>query len=188
MVAVPAFAAVADGELFEEASGFKSRSQEPWVLRSRAVLVNFGWLDGVVGAAEKSGAGTVFIDLDLFHDVLLAVVFDHIERSDRDALILGGQVVGYPDSRIVLVSRGGVLVGSLRTADSLFRVRYSGEGAHVIDELAEDSLPPETLPIEVGASFSKPKGGGDNGSISTCWWFIRRRRGLGPAARQPWRT
>lgn len=172
MILGPTVAPASDGGLLREATGFKSRSPHPWVERSRDVFVDFALLEGAAASAEKNLSGRVFLDLEFFDDIRLAASLDRIERDDRGAWILSGKVSGHEDSQVVLVARQGVLVGSARTAGEFFSIRYAGGGVHVVEQIDEQSMPPEAPPQPVvsrGDAHAGEKLGlaatGDDGTI-----------------------
>jgi hypothetical protein len=149
------------GELFSYSSiqGTVDRTDDPTVLRSRFVNVNFDIL-------ETQGD----LILNLFSDLTFTAEFERMESVREGSRSWIGRLAGYPSSAVVLVARDGLLTGNINLPGGFYQVRYAGDGVHAIYEIDQTAFPAEAEPIPVeplpgeGASVEVQGGSYDDGS------------------------
>ncbi len=145
-------ALAAEGSLLRGIDGLEQRAlDDPAVLRSRAVAVDFELLRGL---AEKGN----LIDLGLFDDLDLAVRFERVEKVTADSTSYVGRVEGDLDSRVVLVEGGGQLVGSVARGEDRFRIRWVPGGYHLAEEVDVAAYPSEYHLHDLQPSFVEELG------------------------------
>ena len=153
LAAVALAAAPADaGVLLQatEAAGPIDLTREPGIVRTRAVSVNVQQLGGL---KANSYTASRDLTLDLFPGVSLQVTADRVFKNRSGSVSWVGKVVGEPASNVILISKAGVVVGSIRSSAGSFQVRSTGDGAHAVTEIDESAFPPEVPPTPV--SFSE---------------------------------
>ncbi|MBW2416983.1 MAG: hypothetical protein JRH19_00465 [Deltaproteobacteria bacterium] len=159
-------AAALAGSLFVESGAEASLvpTTDEAVLRQRAVTVDFGALLVTQDAADAPR-------LDLFPDAEFVAILDRSEKNRSGSVSWKGSLAGQERSSVTLVSRDGVLVGNIRTSETLYQVSYSSGSLHVIREIDSsafsDELPPEPVeftPQEL-AEAAAVSAGVDDGSV-----------------------
>lgn len=122
-------------------------------LRSRPVEVDFKLLtDSATAWQEAEGSTHLTLELNLFPDATFEAVLDRIAFEWPTNLTWIGHVSGVEGSTVVLVAGGGVLVGSVHLVDTAYRIRYTPEGVHVVEEVDLAGFPPEAEPQPIGAA------------------------------------
>lgn len=125
------------------------------VVRARAVRIDFHALEASVRAHEARERGAR-IGLNLFSDRTYTAVLDRVTSELAGTLSWIGHLEEIEDSRVTLVWGGGVLVGSVTEPGGSYRIQYSPEGVHVIEEVDLAALPNEGEPIQI--QYSLPPG------------------------------
>ena len=118
------------------------------VVRSRTVQPNLQLLldaDGTPIALDAVGT----LNLNLFDDVVLGAVLDRVEPSYRGGFTWVGQVQAEPLSMVTLVVNDGIMVGTVASTQGLFKISYTGDGVHAVEEVDPSAFPPEAGPIPV---------------------------------------
>lgn len=139
-----------DSLFLEPPPGAAAPSGDLGTLRSRPVDINFEALVASASALEAAaGRNRVAIRLDLFTDASYVAVLDRITYEWKTNFSWIGHLEGTEGSQVVLVAGGGVLVGSIRLPDAAYRVRYTPEGVHVIEEVDLDAFPEEAEPVVI---------------------------------------
>ena len=134
-----------------------SEAEAKLVRRSQPVTVDASQIE--------SGAKT--IPLALFN-LNVRAILDHTERMGgrQSAVAWFGKISEQPGSSVVLVSRRGIVAGTIATQrGQLFDIRPTGERVHLLRELARERFRDEGK--ENTIILPKPKGGGDSGG-DTC--------------------
>jgi hypothetical protein len=151
-------AATAQTGLFTEAARQPAAADSrfsPTIVRNRYVDVNFAQL----ATAARTAAGqasALQMDLfpfisELFPGISLTVVGQRAEPTrSGQGTIWYGKVVGEPDSMVILVVEGNVLVGNIHAGKGFYQIRYAGDGVHMIQQV--NSL---LYPDEQGAIFGE---------------------------------
>jgi hypothetical protein len=116
--------------------GLLDKSDDPTVVRSRFVNVNFDLLDT---------RGDLF--LNLFDDAPYTAEFERIESVSVGSQSWIGRIAGEEASEVILVHRDGMLTGNINHPGGTYQVRYAGEGVHAIYEIDQTAFPPEAEPI-----------------------------------------
>ncbi len=116
------------------------------VIRQRLVEVRFE-------ALLDDGSVRDVLQLNLFEDVVLTAVREHIEidlgnvEGGAPIYTWVGYVEGMNNSEVILVFEGSRLSGTIELTDGLFQIRNSDNGQHVIRELVPaPEVPPQAHP------------------------------------------
>jgi hypothetical protein len=113
--------------------------QDPTIVRSRYVIVNFEKLAG-----KHLPQGVKTIVLNLFADLSLTAAKKRTERRSPAEYTWFGQIQGAKYSQVILVVKDGSMAGNIRRDGKLYQVRAVGQGVHAIYE-----IPPEAPPVPV---------------------------------------
>jgi hypothetical protein len=155
-------AAPADGGLFSEvaAADGLDLAGDPAVIRSRPVAVDLSLLGApdAFGDARSGVAGT--LTLNFFSDAVFTAVLDRVEIGSAGGFSWIGHLEGVALSQVVLVVRDGMMVGNVTAPGVFYRVRYAGDGVHVVQQADWAAFPPEAEPIPV----TPPEGAVDEGA------------------------
>ena len=101
---------------------------DPTVIRSRAVLIDFDLL-----SQERPQR----VVLNLFDDTAFAA---RIEPSRRG--VWKGTIDGEPQSTITIINRKGFVAGLVEVPDvGTYRIRSSGNGLHLVQEIDQGAVP-----------------------------------------------
>jgi hypothetical protein len=99
----------------------------------------------------------------------LTAVWDRVERTSARRHAWIGRVHGVTPSEVTLVADPdrGIVVGSVAVPGALFRIRYAGQGVHVVEEVDPRSFPDDiVIPVRPPlADAAPPAVGADDGSI-----------------------
>ncbi|NDJ52692.1 MAG: hypothetical protein GYB68_06360 [Chloroflexi bacterium] len=148
--AAPPYAAVAmdpEGPLFSDIDGgdFDAPS-DAWALRSRFVAVNMALLPTRSATRNLAPAALEQIELNLFEDLLVQAQLERAELGFAGRVSWVGRIAeagGY--SEITLSIAEDHLSGTVRLPNGqVIRVRYLGNGMHVIQEMDMAAFPDES--------------------------------------------
>ena len=139
--------------LFYEVDGEPPPSIGVDTLASRLVGIDLGQLaqviespfspkDPVTGKPTKPQT----LALNLFDDVVLTGLVEHIEPTSSGHALWGG-LEGVKLGTMTLVVNGSVVVGTVRTPDAVYTIRTAAGGAYVVRQIDESSLPPLGEPL-----------------------------------------
>lgn len=127
----------------------------PMVKRSRTATINLQMLNAPAPSPALSGwaaapapSAARSVDLNLFSDVNLVALFDHMEivpAANGAAWV--GKVAGNENSQVILAVSDGVLSGSVSEAGRMFSVRREAGGTYTIAEVNANAIPPDGEPI-----------------------------------------
>ena len=139
--------------LFVEVEGEPSPSTEVEALASRLVGIDFGKLARVIEspvglkdtASGKPQAPQRLV-LNLFDGVVLTGIVEHVE-STASGHALWGRIEDVELGTMTLVVNGNVVVGTVRTPNAVYTIRSADNGAYVIRQIDESSLPPLGEPL-----------------------------------------
>jgi peptidyl-Asp metalloendopeptidase len=155
-------AAPADEGLFSEvaAADGLDLGGDPTVIRSRPVTVDLSLLGApdASGDARSGVAGT--LTLNFFSDAVFTAALDRVDIGSAGGFSWIGHLEGVELSQVTLVVRDGMMVGNVTAPGVFYRVRYAGDGVHVVQQADWAAFPPEAEPIPVTA----PEGGVDRGA------------------------
>lgn len=172
----PAFAqapnALFSDERTDRAAAPVAASSSPMVRRSRTATVNLQMLNAPApppsGFAAAAPSAARSVDLNLFSDVNLVALFDHVESvpaAGGSAWV--GKVAGSEDSQVILAIADGVLSASVSAAGHLYSVRREAAGAYTIAEVNANAIPPDAEPLvpklDAAAADVPPTGAADSG-------------------------
>lgn len=118
-------------------------ADDPAVVRSRLVTVDFPALTRRLAHPEKS-TGARLVRLELFPDVVISARLQDTTLKNQRYNSWAGPADGIKGSQVVLVSGGGVLMGSVRTPKEAYRIRLVGAGGvHAVEQIDTSLYPPE---------------------------------------------
>jgi hypothetical protein len=125
-------------------------SGNPMVRRSRTAAINLQMLTAPAPARPVSGWAAAAaptaarsVDLNLFSDVNLVALFDHMEIvPTANGAAWVGKVAGSEDSQVILALADGVLAGVINLPDRMFSVRRQPDGTYLIAEINRAAMPP----------------------------------------------
>ncbi len=139
--------------LFSKVEGEPPPSSDFETIASRLVGIDFGQLAEVTNPPidpKDSVTGTPptpqTLVLNLFDDVVFTSIVEHVEPT-ASGHALWGSIDGVELGAMTLVVNGKVVVGTVRTLDAVYSIRTAGDGAYVIRQNDESSLPPSE-PLE----------------------------------------
>jgi hypothetical protein len=117
------------------------------IIRYRLVTVNLQMIAG----AEKnnqllSNSGNA-LQLNLFDDAIFSAVLDRREVLSETSVVWLGHIEGFQDSQVSLAVDGNVMVGNVSVQQSLYQVRYLGDGTHVLYQIDPTAFPPDSEPL-----------------------------------------
>lgn len=117
------------------------------IIRYRFVTVNLH----MIAAAKKtnqllSSSGSA-LQLNLFDDATFSAVLDRREVLSETSVVWLGHIEGFQDSQVSLAVDGNVMVGNVRIQQSLYQVRYLGDGTHVLYQIDPMAFPPDSEPV-----------------------------------------
>ena len=141
------------GGLFSEGEGDPPPSPDVETLASRLVEIDFGQLARVTKPPDGSKTRTVgktatlqTLVLNLFDDVVFTGIVEHVEPTSSGR-VLWGRLDGVELGTMTLVVNGSVVAGTVRTLEAVYTIRTAGDGAYVIRQIDESSLPPLGEPL-----------------------------------------
>ncbi len=118
----------------------------PPVVRSRRVDITWSALPESNNPLEKDGEH-LFL-LNLFDDVELTCRVERIDRHKGGGISLVVSIQGYPSTSSATLSfKDNVLIAAIFLPESQYRVRYSGSGFHIVDEIDPLKFPKESNPV-----------------------------------------
>jgi hypothetical protein len=136
-------------------------------LQRRHVTVDSGQL---TAEGELAGSGAAALYFQLFGGQRY-VATGHIEETAGGGTIWQGHIEGQPDETVTFVTYDGVAAGTIRAGGRLYRLSYSGDGVHLLEEVTAAEPMPEHPPIPI-LEAPQPDGlergqapGADNGSV-----------------------
>jgi hypothetical protein len=166
-------AQVPGNELFSDAAGsydlsieqkLEKERQDPTVVRSRSVVVNFTNIVNI-GALQ----GEDIITLNFFDDVSFTAIKDRLEKRGANRYTWFGSIKGLKHSQVILTVENGSIAGNITVDGQVFQVRGIGNGIHSVREIDQSAFPDEIppTPIDVGPDeLDVPEGSMlDDGSI-----------------------
>ncbi len=122
----------------------KKEADDPTIVRSRFVVVDF---HALVDSAFPDGRER--ITLDLFDDVKIEGIKDHLESRAPDRYTWFGKAKGFEQSQIILTVEHDAMAANITIYGKLFEVRAVGNGEHVIYEIDQSAFPDACDPIPV---------------------------------------
>ena len=153
------------GGLFSEVEGDPPPSPDVETLASRLVGIDFGQIARVTKppvspkdlVAGKPQTPQTFV-LNLFDDVVFTGIVEHVEPT-ASGHALWGRLDRVELGTMTLVVNGSVVTGTVRTPDAVYTIRTAGDGAYVIRQIDESSLPPLGEPLQGPLSTPNPSQG-----------------------------
>ncbi len=139
-------------ELFSEiavATDFQAKQQEekaddPTIVRSRFVAVDFGALVGI-----DSPNGRERIALELFDNMKIEGIKERLEWRSSERYTWFGKAEGFESSQIIIVAEHDAIAANLNIGGKMFEVRAVGNGVHAIYEIDQSAFPDACDPIPV---------------------------------------
>jgi|GEM_PF-2624182 hypothetical protein len=117
--------------------------EDPVILRARPSAINWSALEARHNAPQESR-----LLLNLFEDVTLTAVLDHLEEGYEGAFIWQGRLEGIEMSEVLLVANQGILAGKIAWPGSVYTIRYTGS-QHEIAQIDQAALGSGLEPIPV---------------------------------------
>ena len=112
-------------------------AQDPAIVRSRLVEIDTSRLQTWVSDAAQGDV----LDLQLFPDVQLAVAHQRTDTTRADGLIWHGEVVGKPDSSVMIAIHKDALAATLRVDDRLYSIVATAGGLHRVARVNAAAMP-----------------------------------------------
>ncbi|MDR4504951.1 MAG: zinc-dependent metalloprotease [Candidatus Scalindua sp.] len=151
-----AFAFESDKELFTEAlqssdtyATREKAEQDPTIVRSRYVNVNFTLLAEEKDVASKSQGDDSLIVLNLFDEVAVTAINERVERRSSSSYTWIGWIPEREVGQAVLAVEGGHMAGNITIGGKMYQVRSIGNGVHAIYEIDQGAFSDEHPPIPV---------------------------------------
>jgi len=142
-------------------------ADDPAVVRSRLVTVDFKALTARLSKPEK-GTGARHVRLELFPDVVISARLQDTTLRNQRYNSWAGSAEGIEGSQVVLVSGGGVLMGSVRTPTEAYRIRLVGAGGVHVVEQVDTALYPQEREGEwkpIAETEAEASGGREDGGV-----------------------
>jgi hypothetical protein len=116
------------------------------IIRSRFVTVQFDqfWKTGHQVEAKPEVSDTLI--LNLFDDAVYTAILSRIETSQTGSLSWIGYISGMDNSQVILVVLNQNMSGTIALPKAVYRVRFAGEGEHVIEQINQAGLPKQEEP------------------------------------------
>ena len=153
------------GGLFFVVEGNPLPTAEVETVTSRLVGIDFEQLasvaDSLIGLKNVDSGDPPTpkrLVLNLFEDVVFTGIVEHVEPT-ASGYALWGSLEGLEMGTVTLVVNGPVVVGTVRTLDEVYSIRTVGDGAYVIRQIDESTLPPPGEPLEPALT---PRDNGDD--------------------------
>jgi hypothetical protein len=140
----------------------------PSVSRTRLVGIKLSKLGGESGPPQDGSSLGRQISLNLFADTTLTAILDQVYQPTSGGFIWLGHLEEVENSHVILVYDQGVLIGKVGTPQSIYRVRYLGDGLQAVEQINLSAMPDELPPIPVfNAKDIAPKAASaaDDGSV-----------------------
>lgn len=109
------------------------------VRRLRRVEVNFRPVFSG-NSAPTIGSSAKTIDLNLFPDVCLKAVRERVADVGGKVEWIG-HLTDVPNSRVVLVMDGKLMVGTITMDRDTYRISYLGDGIHAVTDIDQAAFP-----------------------------------------------
>jgi hypothetical protein len=105
----------------------------PGAVRARSVEVHREVLD-------RAAAGAETLRLELFSDTVIEAELERFTRRTPEYFTWAGRVVGDPSGRVFFIDDGAHVVGTVRTADRVFEIRFSEHGGQTVAEVTAPAV------------------------------------------------
>ena len=119
-------------------------------VRQRLVSIDFGQLTppvDVAGAAIGEPLASGVLRLNLFDDVSFTGLVERVAPTFSGGYSLSGRLSSVEMGTMTLVVNGSVVAGTVRTPESVYRIRPAEGGLHVVRQIDPSRLPPLGIPI-----------------------------------------
>jgi len=117
------------------------------IIRYRFVIVDLHMITGTEKTNQLRSNYTSTLQLNLFDDAIFRAVLDRREVLSETSVVWLGHIEGFQDSQVTLAVDGNVMAGNVRIQQSLYQVRYLGEGTHVLYQIDPTAFPPDSEPV-----------------------------------------
>jgi hypothetical protein len=117
------------------------------IIRYRFVTMNLHMITGTEKTNQLRSNYTSTLQLNLFDDAIFMAVLDRREVLSETSVVWLGHIEGFQDSQVTLAVDGNVMAGNVRIQQSLYQVRYLGEGTHVLYKIDPTAFPPDSEPV-----------------------------------------
>ena len=117
------------------------------IIRYRFVTVNLQMIAAAKETNQSLSNPGSALQLNLFDDAIFSVVLDRREVLSETSVVWLGHIEGLQDSQVSLAVDGNVMVGNIRIQQSLYQVRYLGDGTHVLYQIDPTAFPPDSEPL-----------------------------------------
>ncbi|MCX6356125.1 MAG: M12 family metallo-peptidase [Candidatus Aureabacteria bacterium] len=97
----------------------------------------------------------ISVRLNLFENVCMTAILERVEPAVPRGRVWVGRIEGVEPSKVVLVTRDGIMIAHVKTPDGVYEVRYRGGGVHVVYQVD----PCVSFPGEDTVRVDIPKGG-----------------------------
>jgi hypothetical protein len=119
--------------------GELNRPNEPTVIRSRFVTVNFDLFGNLTSPSGSPPDVAKMLPLNLFEDVFFTAVLDRVESNSPASVSWIGHLEGVENSQVILVVTDNVMMGNITLPEAIYEVQYAGNdiyGIYQIDQSA----------------------------------------------------
>ena len=141
-------------DLFFEIEGDPSPRPGVETLASRFAGIDFGQLDpSLASVSSPQGIDQVgrlppqTVTLNLFEDATFTGRIEHVEPTASGYAFWGG-LDGVELGTMTMVVNGDIVVGAVRTPQTVYTITTTDTGSYVIRQIDESSLPPLAHPLE----------------------------------------
>lgn len=156
LVVTPAAAATGSDPLFSAAGEVTTASDDPAIIRSRLVRVNFDAIDEVINPFRDDVDSGKRLTLNLFDDAVFNAVVDQIALNPNGSYTWVAHLEMVPHSQVYLVFNNGILAGKISTPMTSFQVRYVSGDTHAIVQFDPTQFPDESRPLEAPHPLPEP--------------------------------
>ena len=147
--------------LFFDIEGEPPPGPEVETFASRFVGIDFGQLDpsletvsSPLGVDEVRRLASRMVALNLFEDATFTGRIEHVEPTASGYAFWGG-LDGVELGTMTMVVNGDIVVGAVRTSQTVYTITTTDSGSYVIRQIGESSLPPLAHPLEVPSESSE---------------------------------
>ena len=110
------------------------------VIRARTVTADFTQLNQSETGTIAQQVGSAHLPLNLFDDLLITAELDVLNHNHLGTVSWIGHVVGQPESDVILVRKGEVMVGLITVGNQIYEIRYGGNGTQLILEVDQSKF------------------------------------------------
>lgn len=156
LIYTPIVAATGSNPLFSAVGDITIGSDDPAVIRSQLVRVNFDVIDEAINSSRENADSSRRLTLNLFGDAVFSAVVDYVALNSNGSYTWAGHLETVPYSQVYLVINDSIMAGKISTPTTSYQVKYVSGDTHAIVEFDPTQFPDESRPLEVDGPLPEP--------------------------------